>query len=104
MPQTGPENVDVFLLPTRAWASWRDGAGALLTDEQITVDKWNVVPSEFCTFRTRYGKRAFAFCIEAKRLDYTAVVTKAILDHFATPGGNPWRCRVGRLIMLGFCG
>ena len=72
----------------------------------MSFEPWNVLPTEFCRFRSRFGGRiTFAFQVQAKRMDYTAVVAKAVLDHFSVaPAGGSLSYRVDRMIMLGFCG
>ncbi len=100
------EKIDVLVIPTRAWETWKNGAHKFLTDDEVSFEPWNVLATEFCRFRSRFGGRiTFAFQVQAKRMDYTAVVAKAVLDHFSVaPAGGSLSYRVDRMIMLGFCG
>lgn len=100
-----PEDIYIFLLPTHAWDIWVGGAYKHITDEMATSD-WAGSPVPACTFRTRSeGRVAYAFRTDAKRIDYTAAVTKAILDHFSTPDRDGvFRYRVDCVVLIGFCG
>ncbi len=102
----GQEKIDVLLIPTRAWETWEKGAYKLLAEDEASFGPWEVLPIKFCRFRSRFGRRTtFAFKVEAKRMDYTAVIAKAVLDHFSiSPAGEATPYRVDRMIMLGFCG
>lgn len=102
--RTQPEEIDIFLLPTRAWDAWIAGAYVHLTDD-LEEGTWAGLNVPACRFRSRAGnRRAYAFRTDAKRIDYTAVITKRILDHFSVPDEHGIQSRVDRVIMIGFCG
>lgn len=100
------EEIDVFLIPTRAWDNWKSGSYQILTDDNIQIKTWDILPIEYCSFRTRsQNKLTFAFAIQAKRIDYTAIITESILTYFCSLIENDERkYKVDRMIMIGFCG
>src|ERR1044071_2633117 len=103
--RTQQEDIDVLLLPTRAWDIWMAGAYRHITDELADAG-WPGSPVPGRTFRARsHDKRTYAFRVDAKRVDYTAAVTKKILDHFSRPGDDGiCRYRVDRMVLIGYCG
>ncbi|BDI31225.1 hypothetical protein CCAX7_32760 [Capsulimonas corticalis] len=104
---SGQEEIDIYLLPTHAWTFWNEGIHEILTADKIHIESWKNLPDiPFCRFRTRYENRqAFAFLIQAKRIDFTAITTQLILEYFSTLA-NDGKCnyRIDRIILIGFCG